>query len=220
MSALDTRAYLARHQDWYLSPLPLTGATAEAMDAWITVGVTKGEADELTQIWRTNEGGAAGGGAAGSPTRRCVQGRLADYTSHDLARTSWLAPEPAARLLEDERRAAQEPGHVIDPAAVPVTGLCLERHYVLARRSDGAPVLWVQRRRMPLLSPRPVGCGSMSWRKQRQAEQSAVVSNIGRRTRGMRFENLIPPWKEGAMEAAKSVSPLRKFRSHLGAPRT
>src|SRR2546428_5000667 len=44
MSALDTRAYLAKHQDWYLSPLPLTGATAEAMDAWITVGVTKGKA--------------------------------------------------------------------------------------------------------------------------------------------------------------------------------
>ena len=32
MSALDTRAYLARHQHLYLSPLPLTGATAEAMD--------------------------------------------------------------------------------------------------------------------------------------------------------------------------------------------
>ena len=46
MSALDTRAYLAKHQDWYLSPLPLTGATAEAMDAWITTGVRKGEADE------------------------------------------------------------------------------------------------------------------------------------------------------------------------------
>jgi transposase len=44
MSALETRAYLARHQDWYLSPLPLTGAIAEAMDAWITAGVTKGEA--------------------------------------------------------------------------------------------------------------------------------------------------------------------------------
>ena len=57
MSALDTRAYLARHQDWYLSPLPLTGATAEAMDAWITVGVTKGEAGALTQIWRTNDRG-------------------------------------------------------------------------------------------------------------------------------------------------------------------
>ena len=57
MSALDTRAYLARHQDWYLSPLPLTGGTAEAMDAWITTGVTKGEAGELEQIVRTNDRG-------------------------------------------------------------------------------------------------------------------------------------------------------------------
>src|SRR5712691_10103246 len=57
MSALDTRAYLARHQDWYLSPLPLTGATAEAMDAWITAGVTKGEAGELERIVRTNDRG-------------------------------------------------------------------------------------------------------------------------------------------------------------------
>jgi transposase len=46
MSALDTRAYLARHRDGYLSPLPLTGATAEAMEAWITTGVRKGEAGE------------------------------------------------------------------------------------------------------------------------------------------------------------------------------
>ena len=57
MSALDTRAYLARHQDWYLSPLPLTGATVEAMDAWVTTGVKKGEAGELAQIWRTNDRG-------------------------------------------------------------------------------------------------------------------------------------------------------------------
>src|SRR5881397_3642221 len=57
MSALDTRAYLARHQDWYLSPLPLTGGTEEAMDAWITTGVTKGEAGELEQIVRTNDRG-------------------------------------------------------------------------------------------------------------------------------------------------------------------
>jgi transposase len=57
MSALETRAYLARHQDWYLSPLPLTGATAEAMDAWITAGVRKGEADALERIWRINDRG-------------------------------------------------------------------------------------------------------------------------------------------------------------------
>jgi hypothetical protein len=46
MSALDTRAYLARHQDYSLSPLPLTGATAEAMDTWVTEGVTQGERGE------------------------------------------------------------------------------------------------------------------------------------------------------------------------------
>src|ERR671924_699342 len=57
MSALETRAYLARHQDWYLSPLPLTGTTAEAMDAWITTGVTKREAGALEQIERTNDRG-------------------------------------------------------------------------------------------------------------------------------------------------------------------
>ena len=57
MSALETRAYLARHQDFYLSPLPLTGATAEAMDAWITEGVTQGEAGELQRIVRTNDRG-------------------------------------------------------------------------------------------------------------------------------------------------------------------
>jgi transposase len=57
MSALDTRAYLARHQDWYLSPLPLTGATAEAIDAWITTGVRKGEPGALERIWRINERG-------------------------------------------------------------------------------------------------------------------------------------------------------------------
>src|SRR5437867_6943430 len=57
MSALETRAYLARHQDFYLSPLPLTGATAEAMDAWITAGVTQGETGELARIWRTNDRG-------------------------------------------------------------------------------------------------------------------------------------------------------------------
>ena len=57
MSALETRAYLARHQDFSLAPLPLTGATAAAMEAWITEGVTRGEADELQRIGRINDRG-------------------------------------------------------------------------------------------------------------------------------------------------------------------
>src|SRR3989475_9558918 len=57
MSALETRAYLAQHQDMYLSPWPLTGATAEAMETWITEGVTKGNAGALARIVRTNDRG-------------------------------------------------------------------------------------------------------------------------------------------------------------------
>jgi transposase len=57
MSALDIRASLARHQDWYLSPLSLTGGTAEAMEAWITEGVAKGHAGALERIVRTNDRG-------------------------------------------------------------------------------------------------------------------------------------------------------------------
>src|SRR5256884_5252045 len=70
MSALDTRAYLARHQDWYLSPLPLTGATAEAMDAWITAGVTKREAGAFVRIGRTHDRGHAGLAAEGDEVAR------------------------------------------------------------------------------------------------------------------------------------------------------
>lgn len=44
MRAWETRASLARHQAWSLSPLPLTGATAEALDAWVPTGVAKREA--------------------------------------------------------------------------------------------------------------------------------------------------------------------------------
>jgi transposase len=70
MSALDTRAYLARHRAGYLSPLPLTGATAAAMEAWITTGVRKGKAGELVRIWRTNDRGHEGLAAEGYELER------------------------------------------------------------------------------------------------------------------------------------------------------
>ena len=65
LSALEIGAYLARHQDFYLSPLPLTGATAEAMDAWITEGVMQGERGALERIVRTNDRGHKGLAAEG-----------------------------------------------------------------------------------------------------------------------------------------------------------
>src|SRR5256885_13191446 len=60
MSALDTRAYLARHQDCYLSPLPLTGATAGGMGAWVTTRGTKGERGGVEQVEGTKDRGDTG----------------------------------------------------------------------------------------------------------------------------------------------------------------
>ena len=57
MSALETRMHVVGHHDFYLSPLPVTGATAEAMEAWIAEGVTKHEAGELERIFRINDRG-------------------------------------------------------------------------------------------------------------------------------------------------------------------
>jgi hypothetical protein len=97
MSALDTRASLARHQAWYVSPLPLTGATAAAMDAWLTAGVRQGEAGALEQIWRTNARGHAVLAAEGSECERTCQapGAAADAAAwHERV---WVvrSPRPA-----------------------------------------------------------------------------------------------------------------------------
>ena len=57
MSALETRTHIAGRQAFYLSPLPLTGAPAAAMEAWITAGVVQGEEGKLERIFHTNDRG-------------------------------------------------------------------------------------------------------------------------------------------------------------------
>lgn len=84
--------------------------------------------------------------------RRFIQARLAEYRP-ETGQQFRLAPEPAAELLTNPARTANDPVHAIEPRAVSVQGMRLDRRYVLGRRSDGQPVLWIQRRRLPLLSP-------------------------------------------------------------------
>jgi hypothetical protein len=81
--------------------------------------------------------------------RRYVQGRLADLSSTHTA----YIPVPTVDLLYDRHRGEGDPVHHIEPAAVPRSGLRLERRYVLGRRSDGTPVLWSERRRAPIAAP-------------------------------------------------------------------
>ena len=59
MSALSTRAYGAERQHFYLSPLPLTGTTAEAMVDWISEGIGKDRAGKLERVFRSNDRGDA-----------------------------------------------------------------------------------------------------------------------------------------------------------------
>jgi len=81
--------------------------------------------------------------------RRFVQGRLADLN----ATPPTLLPEPQARVLADPYAGPNDPAHQIEPATIPSQGLGLERRAMLARGVDGSPVLWTQRRRLPLLAP-------------------------------------------------------------------
>src|SRR6058998_2005691 len=112
MSALETRAYIAGHQHVYLSPLPLTGATAEAMDAWITEGVAKGETGELERIFRTNDRGHEVLAAEGYEFERtcCAQGGEEEWTERVLVvRSPMHAKQQAAGL---ETRLAHAEKHL------------------------------------------------------------------------------------------------------------
>jgi hypothetical protein len=81
--------------------------------------------------------------------RRFVQARMANLE----VRPPVLMPEPVSPLLSDPNAPASGPAHQIEPATIPSSGLRLDRRYVLGRRTDGLPVLWRQRRRLPLLAP-------------------------------------------------------------------
>jgi transposase len=102
MSALDTRAHLVRHQHVYLSPLPLTGATAEAMETWITAGVAQGEAGALARIFRTNDRGHEVLAAEGYEVERTceVPGGTEAWTERVLVLRSPMHAQQRAAGLE------------------------------------------------------------------------------------------------------------------------
>jgi transposase len=57
MSALEIRAYLSGRQHLYLSPLPVSGTTAQQMPQWISQGIAKARAGELECVFRTHDKG-------------------------------------------------------------------------------------------------------------------------------------------------------------------
>lgn len=55
MSALAIRIHIATKGHLYLSPLPLTGDTAEAMKEWISEGIDKDKAGKSEPVFREND---------------------------------------------------------------------------------------------------------------------------------------------------------------------
>jgi transposase len=57
MSAFGIRTDLVDKRQYYLSPLPLTGATANQMPQWISQGIAKAQTGELESIVKTDDTG-------------------------------------------------------------------------------------------------------------------------------------------------------------------
>jgi hypothetical protein len=81
--------------------------------------------------------------------RRFVQGRAADLSGAEPV----LLPEPVSDLLADPKAPTGGPVHQLEPAAIPAEGLRIQRRAMLARSTEGEPVLWSQRRQQPMSAP-------------------------------------------------------------------
>jgi len=109
MSALETRMHVAGRQDFYWSSLPLPGATAEAMEAWITAGMAKGEAGPLARMFHTNDRGQAGLMAEGDEFERLWggQGGEEEWTERVVVVRSPMHAHQQAAGLEKRLRHAE-----------------------------------------------------------------------------------------------------------------
>lgn len=99
---------------------------------------------------RTHAGDVGADAAAGdgrSGTWR--QAIVADLTGP----TPRPRPGPRSRLIGGPSRSGAGRGHTIDANALPSSGVRLQRRAMLARDTEGRPVLWIERRALPLLGP-------------------------------------------------------------------
>lgn len=185
MSALDTRGHIVRHQHVYLSPLPFTGATAEAMAAWIAEGVAKDEAGELERMFRTNDRGhevlAAEGYAFDRPC--CVQEGEEAWTERVLVVRSPAHAARQAAGLETRLGNAEKTLAALTPP----------RGRGKRQITDGATLL--EAISTVLKAQRVGGLLSVAWEKQRER----TTQYVGR----------------GRGSARREKQVIKKTRSHI-----
>jgi transposase len=176
MSALDTRAHIAGHQHMSLSPLPLTGATAAAMEVWITEGVAKGEAGELEQIFRTHERGQEVLAAEGYECERtwCAPGGEAAWPERVLVMRSPMHATQQAAGLEtrlghaEQTLAALTPPRGRGKRQIPDAATLLEAIDKVLKDHRGRGLL------------------SVAWEKQIERQTQYVGRGRGSASRGKR----------------------------------
>jgi transposase len=118
MSALATRAYVATHQHFYLSPLPLTGTTAEAMAEWISEGIRQDSAGKLERICRANARGDKVLAAEGYAVERTcgLEAGAAEWNERVLVVRSPVHAERQAAGLETRLAHAEQKLAALTPA--------------------------------------------------------------------------------------------------------
>jgi len=62
-------------------------------------------------------------------------------------------PGPRSRLIGGPSGAGAGRGHVVESRAIPSSGVKLQRRAMLARKTTGDPVLWIERSARPLTAP-------------------------------------------------------------------
>jgi transposase len=117
-SALATRAYVAGRQHVSLSPLPLTGATAEAMAEWSSEGIAQDRAGELERIFRFNHRAEAVLAAEGYAFERgCgVEEGEAAWTERVVGVRSPVHAERQAQGLDKRLATAEKKLAALTPA--------------------------------------------------------------------------------------------------------
>jgi transposase len=119
MSAFDIRLYIASQENHYLSPLPLTGQTANDMEAWINEGVEKDLDGQLEFIFRHNEKGKkvliAGGYEFERKHSGLLDGKEIKWTERVLVIKSPVHAEQQIKGLETRIEKAIEKIKVLTP---------------------------------------------------------------------------------------------------------
>jgi transposase len=181
MSALATRAHVVGRKHFYLSPLPLTGATAEAMADWITEGVGKDRDGELERIFRSNHCGAEVLAAEGYEFERrcCLEAGAAEWCERVLVVRSPVHAERQAAGLETRLAHAEQKLAALTPARGRGKRQITDEATLLEAIDH---VLKVQR---------VEGLLSLEWAQQRECQTHYVGRGRGSATRAQRVTETI-----------------------------